>query len=108
MGIGPTEPRRELNSEIPSNARDCIGGDLATGAFVDLSFDLPKVLSNKNIYGHAFACAGNVTTVQDASLQKTLRSFRSSAGIGVVLPLEVGGIKTTLQVSSNFITMLVS
>lgn len=97
-GLGPTEPRRQvrLNSNDESSdtdsGRDYLGGDLALTAFADLSFDLPlRVFQEAGIHGHFFACAGNLTkltenTYREFSFQKFRESFRSSAGVGIIVP----------------------
>ncbi|KAG5239994.1 hypothetical protein OIU78_006547 [Salix suchowensis] len=95
-GLGPTEPRRQLQNnpaeENSDSGRDYLGGDLAVAAFADFSFDFPsKWLSAKGIHGHLFASAGNVDKLtenshRNFSLQKFTQSFRSSAGVGVVIP----------------------
>lgn len=99
-GLGPSEPRRVVkpNSEdtnTDASERDFVGGDLAVTAFADLSFDLPlKVLRDSNIHAHAFACAGSLTKLTENafrgfSLQKFRDSFRSSVGIGLVVPTKL-------------------
>ncbi|KAM7270812.1 hypothetical protein ACFE04_030026 [Oxalis oulophora] len=92
-GLGPTEPRRQVNNEnVDSSEVDFLGGDLAATAFVDLSFDLPfKFLREKGIHGHVFACAGNVAKLtqneyRNFSSRTFLESCRTSVGAGVVLP----------------------
>jgi len=108
-GLGPTEPRRQLqNNPADENAdsgRDYLGGDLAVAAFADFSFDFPsKWLSAKGIHGHLFASAGNVdklteNSYQNFSLQKFTQSFRSSVGVGVVIPTNLFRMEV-----SNFLT----
>ncbi|XP_052199282.1 uncharacterized protein LOC127806193 isoform X2 [Diospyros lotus] len=100
-GLGPTEPRRQIKqksndeSSDTCSGRDFLGGDLALTAFADLSFDLPlRVFQEAGIHGHFFACAGNVAKLtenayQDFSLQKFRKSFRSSAGFGIVVPTKL-------------------
>ncbi|KAJ9539818.1 hypothetical protein OSB04_026324 [Centaurea solstitialis] len=96
-GVGPSEPRREVGqkSENAGSERDFLGGDLAVTGFADLSFDLPlKVLRNSNIHGHAFASVGSVVKLtensfRDLSFQKYRDSFRSSAGIGLIVPTKL-------------------
>ncbi|KAI7754672.1 hypothetical protein M8C21_012776, partial [Ambrosia artemisiifolia] len=99
-GLGPSEPKREVktNSEdanSDTSERDFLGGDLAVTAFADLSFDLPlKVLRDSNIHAHAFACTGSLTKLtensfREFSLQKYKDSFRSSAGIGLIVPTKL-------------------
>ncbi|KAJ8769437.1 hypothetical protein K2173_002927 [Erythroxylum novogranatense] len=95
-GLGPTEPRRQLrNNPSDGNSepgRDYLGGDLAVTAFADLSFDFPlKWLQAKGIHGHFFASAGNVEKLtenafRNFSLKKFVDSFRSSIGLGIVVP----------------------
>lgn len=100
-GLGPSEPRRQVQNKSTESAsdtcpeRDFLGGDLAVTAFADLSFDLPlKVLRDSNIHGHAFACAGSLVKLtensfRDLSFQKYKDSFRSSAGIGLIVPTKL-------------------
>ncbi|KAG9156181.1 hypothetical protein Leryth_015591 [Lithospermum erythrorhizon] len=100
-GLGPAEPRRRIRENAPSENSDStpemdyVGGDLAVTAFADLSFDLPlKVLRDSGIHGHAFACTGSLNKLtenayRDLSFQKFRESFRSSAGIGVILPTKL-------------------
>ncbi|XP_011035899.1 PREDICTED: sorting and assembly machinery component 50 homolog B-like [Populus euphratica] len=95
-GLGPTEPRRQFQSnpanENTDSGRDHLGGDLALAVFADFSFDFPsKWLSAKGIHGHFFASAGNVEKLtenayRNFSLRKFTESFRSSVGGGVVIP----------------------
>ncbi|GAV88076.1 Bac_surface_Ag domain-containing protein/Surf_Ag_VNR domain-containing protein [Cephalotus follicularis] len=92
-GLGPTEPRRQIvDVNADSSDRDYLGGDLAVTAFADLSFDFPlKWLREKGIHGHVFGCAGNVAKLtqneyQNFSPRKFLESFRSSVGVGLVVP----------------------
>ncbi|XP_040999800.1 sorting and assembly machinery component 50 homolog B-like [Juglans microcarpa x Juglans regia] len=99
-GLGPTEPRRQIkdkpsdeNSDFPG--RDFLGGDLAVTAFADLSFDLPiKWLRDRGIHGHIFAGAGNLAKLTENefwnfSFRKFLESFRSSVGVGIVVPTKL-------------------
>uniref|UniRef100_A0A2N9IWF7 Bacterial surface antigen (D15) domain-containing protein n=1 Tax=Fagus sylvatica TaxID=28930 RepID=A0A2N9IWF7_FAGSY len=99
-GLGPTEPRRQTrdksdgdNSDLPG--RDFLGGDLAVTAFADLSFDLPiKWLREHGVHGHIFAGAGNLAKLtenefQNFSFKKFLESFRSSIGVGIVVPTKI-------------------
>ncbi|KAE7996580.1 hypothetical protein FH972_001291 [Carpinus fangiana] len=99
-GLGPTEPRRQIrdksndeSSDFPG--RDFIGGDLAVTAFADLSFDLPiKWLREHGVHGHIFAGAGNLAKLtenefRNFSFRKFLESFRSSVGVGVVVPTKI-------------------
>lgn len=95
-GLGPTSPRREVGvdgeSSDTSSGRDALGGDLAVTAFADLSFDLPlRVLREAGIHGHIFACAGSLTKLTENayrkfSFQNFRDSFRSSVGVGVIVP----------------------
>ncbi|OMO75954.1 Bacterial surface antigen (D15) [Corchorus olitorius] len=92
-GLGPTEPRRQLNDESagPSGV-DFVGGDLAVTALADLSFDIPiRWFREKGIHAHAFACAGNVSKLtenayRDFSIKKFAESLRTSVGVGLVIP----------------------
>uniref|UniRef100_A0A453AND2 Bacterial surface antigen (D15) domain-containing protein n=1 Tax=Aegilops tauschii subsp. strangulata TaxID=200361 RepID=A0A453AND2_AEGTS len=99
-GVGPTEAQRLVpgTSEDGSAAvpgRDYLGGDLAVSAFADLSFDLPlKVFRDAGIHGHAFLTAGNLVKLSEGqyknlSLDEFRRSFRSSAGVGIILPTKL-------------------
>ncbi|XP_020114096.1 sorting and assembly machinery component 50 homolog [Ananas comosus] len=97
-GLGPTEPRRLIptqsdKDEPPASpGRDVLGGDLAVTAFADLSFDLPlKIFREAGIHGHMFVCAGNLAKLngdelKNFSFSHFVRNFRSSAGIGIILP----------------------
>jgi outer membrane protein insertion porin family len=97
-GLGPTDARRVMNSnkdEGLSNqcdVEDFVGGDLAVTAFADVSFDLPlNIFRDAGIHGHAFVCAGNLAKLSEGeinnfSIQRFLNTFRSSAGVGVILP----------------------
>ncbi|KAM0888175.1 hypothetical protein ACQ4PT_028524 [Festuca glaucescens] len=97
-GVGPTEPRRLVPGKSDSAAvpaRDYLGGDLAVSAFADLSFDLPlKVFRDAGIHGHAFLTAGNIAKLSEGnyknfSLDEFRRSFRSTAGVGIILPTKL-------------------
>lgn len=99
-GVGPTEPRRLVPGESEDGSpavpgRDYLGGDLAVSAFADLSFDLPlKVLRDAGIHGHAFLTAGNLAKLSEGqyknfSLDEFRRSFRSTAGVGIILPTKL-------------------
>ncbi|KAL6841284.1 hypothetical protein ACP4OV_028802 [Aristida adscensionis] len=96
-GVGPSEPRRLVpsNSDTDSASppgRDYLGGDLAVSAFADLSFDLPlKLFRDAGIHGHAFITAGNLAKLSEGEYKKFSvsdfqRTFRSSAGVGIILP----------------------
>nr|XP_043634915.1 sorting and assembly machinery component 50 homolog B-like [Erigeron canadensis] len=97
LGLGPSLPRREAKdkAEDAVSERDYLGGDLAVTAFADLSFDLPlKVLREAGIHGHAFANVGSLVNLtensfRDMSLQKYRDSFRSSVGVGIVVPTKM-------------------
>ncbi|KAL8050157.1 hypothetical protein ABFX02_06G065200 [Erythranthe guttata] len=99
-GMGPAEPRRSVkdnatdgNADYPGV--DHIGGDLALTAFADLSFDLPlKVFRDAGIHGHVFACTGSLNKItekayKEFSMQKFRDSFRSSAGVGIIVPTKL-------------------
>lgn len=100
-GLGPAEPRRQVHensndgSADASPGLDFVGGDLAVTGFADLSFDLPlKVLRDAGIHGHVFASTGNLSSLtedsyKNFSLKGYLNSFRSSAGLGVVVPTKL-------------------
>ncbi|RLN29796.1 hypothetical protein C2845_PM05G34970 [Panicum miliaceum] len=99
-GVGPTEARRLVPSESDSDSaaapgRDYLGGDLAVSAFADLSFDLPlKLFRDAGIHGHAFLTAGNLAKLSDGeyknfSVSEFQRTFRSSAGVGIILPTKL-------------------
>ncbi|KAJ8443897.1 hypothetical protein Cgig2_032721 [Carnegiea gigantea] len=85
-GLGPSEKRRN------TLLRDALGGDVALSTFANISYDLPmKALRDAGIYGHAFACAGNLSNIHDNgghnfSPKKFLQTFRTSIGCGVVIP----------------------
>lgn len=55
-------------------------------------FDFPsKWCQSKGIHGHMFASAGNIDKLtenayQNFSLQKFVESFRTSVGVGVIIP----------------------
>ncbi|KAJ4796043.1 hypothetical protein LUZ62_047289 [Rhynchospora pubera] len=97
-GLGPNDMRRVLNlnkdegSSVQSDCHDFVGGDLAVTAFADVSFDLPlKIFRDAGIHGHAFVCAGNLAKLSEGeirnfSTERFLKTFRSSAGVGVILP----------------------
>ncbi|XP_041016237.1 uncharacterized protein LOC121258765 [Juglans microcarpa x Juglans regia] len=74
---------------------DFLGGDLAVTAFADLSFDLPiKWLRDRGIHGHIFAGAGNLAKLTENEFRnfffrKFLESFRSSVGVGIVVPTKL-------------------
>ncbi|KAJ8443900.1 hypothetical protein Cgig2_032724 [Carnegiea gigantea] len=88
-GLGPSEPRRQTLH------RDALGGDLALSAFANISFDLPvKTLRDAGIYGHVFACTGNLANVHDKgwrnfSYKNFLQTFRTSIGCGLVIPPKI-------------------
>ncbi|XP_071734393.1 uncharacterized protein [Rutidosis leptorrhynchoides] len=94
-GLGPSEPRRELRGKAEDAERDFVGGDLAVTAFADLSFDLPlKVLRDSNIHGHAFGSVGSLVKLtensyRDISFKNFRDSFRSSIGVGVIVPTKL-------------------
>ncbi|CAL4960656.1 unnamed protein product [Urochloa decumbens] len=100
-GVGPTEVRRFVPSEsvmddsASSPGRDYLGGDFAVSAFADLSFDLPlKLFRDAGIHGHAFLTAGNLAKLSESefrnfSFSEFGHTFRSSAGVGVVLPTKL-------------------
>uniref|UniRef100_A0ACD5TG95 Uncharacterized protein n=1 Tax=Avena sativa TaxID=4498 RepID=A0ACD5TG95_AVESA len=95
-GVGPTEARRVVPGESDTvPGRDYLGGDLAVSAFADLSFDLPlKAFKDAGIHGHAFLTAGNVAKLSEGqyknfSLDEFRRSFRSTAGVGIILPTKL-------------------
>ncbi|OEL12573.1 hypothetical protein BAE44_0026411 [Dichanthelium oligosanthes] len=99
-GVGPTEARRLVPKESDSGSaaapgRDYLGGDLAVSAFADLSFDLPlKLFRDAGIHGHAFLTAGNLAKLSEGeyknfSVSEFQRTFRSSAGVGIILPTKL-------------------
>ncbi|KAM0898852.1 hypothetical protein ACQ4PT_021670 [Festuca glaucescens] len=100
-GVGPSEPRRSAPGESVKDhaaactGRDYLGGDLAVSAFADLSFDLPiKMLKDNGIHGHAFLSAGNLAKLSESeyknfSFPEFRRTFRSSAGVGIVWPTKL-------------------
>uniref|UniRef100_A0A453KED9 Bacterial surface antigen (D15) domain-containing protein n=2 Tax=Aegilops tauschii TaxID=37682 RepID=A0A453KED9_AEGTS len=96
-GLGPTDsqacaPKNSENAAPISPELDALGGDIAVTAFADLSFDLPlKPLRELGIHGHAFVSAGNHAKfterdIRRFSVTEFLKTFRSSAGFGVVVP----------------------
>ncbi|XWS09960.1 hypothetical protein CRYUN_Cryun39dG0034800 [Craigia yunnanensis] len=92
-GLGSCEPRRQINDEnADAVGKDFLGGDLAVTALADLSFDLPsRWFRERGIHAHVFACTGNVAKLtvneyQSFSIQKFIESFRSSVGVGIVIP----------------------
>ncbi|KAJ6803536.1 SAM50-like protein SPAC17C9.06 [Iris pallida] len=100
-GLGPTDLRRlvtrtvdDANPQV-SPGRDELGGDLAVTAFADLSFDLPlKLFRDSGIHGHVFASAGNLAKITEGrlkefSLGNFWQTFRSSIGLGVVIPTKL-------------------
>uniref|UniRef100_A0A453FUS1 Bacterial surface antigen (D15) domain-containing protein n=1 Tax=Aegilops tauschii subsp. strangulata TaxID=200361 RepID=A0A453FUS1_AEGTS len=102
-GVGPSEPRRSVPGEsdaAASTGRDYLGGDLAVSAFADLSFDLPlKLFRDNGIHGHAFLCAGNLAKLSEGefknfSFPEFRRTFRSSAGVGIVFPTSLFRIES--------------
>ncbi|KAF5467465.1 hypothetical protein F2P56_017286 [Juglans regia] len=110
-GLRPAEPLRQIreksndeNSGFPG--RDFLGGDLAVTAFADLSFDLPiKLLRERGVYGHIFAGAGNLAKLtenefRNFSFRQFLESFRSSVGVGIVVPTKL------FRLEGNFYYML--
>jgi len=98
-GVGPTEARRHVLDKSESGSadpgRDYLGGDLAVSAFADLSFDLPlKIFRDAGIHGHAFLTAGNLAKLSEGeyknlSASEFQRTFRSSAGVGIILPTKL-------------------
>lgn len=107
-GLGPAEPRRLLrDNPISENSDDTgvdhIGGDLAVSAFADLSFDLPLTVFRKaGIHGHLFACTGslsklNENTFRGFSLVKFRDSFRSSVGVGIIVPTKLFRMEVSLS-----------
>ncbi|KAK8527391.1 hypothetical protein V6N13_085222 [Hibiscus sabdariffa] len=83
---GPNEPTGLINDE------NAIGGNFTVTALADLSFDLPsRWFRERGIHAHVFAYAGNVANLSENdfrsfSVQKFVESFRSSAGVGIVIP----------------------
>uniref|UniRef100_A0A0A9GEY2 Bacterial surface antigen (D15) domain-containing protein n=1 Tax=Arundo donax TaxID=35708 RepID=A0A0A9GEY2_ARUDO len=99
-GVGPTAPRRLIPGESDDGSatppgRDYLGGDLAVSAFADLSFDLPlKLFRDAGIHGHTFLTAGNLVKLSEGeykkfSVSEFRQSFRSSAGVGIILPTKL-------------------
>ncbi|GER46622.1 outer membrane OMP85 family protein [Striga asiatica] len=98
-GLGPAEPRRFVRADSGDEssdyfAVDYIGGDLAMTAFADLSFDLPlKGFRAAGIHGHVFASTGSLNKLsenayKELSLQKFKDSFRSTVGVGLIVPFK--------------------
>ncbi|GER50938.1 outer membrane OMP85 family protein [Striga asiatica] len=99
-GLGPAEPRRVVRANSGDEGSDYsgldhVGGDLAVTAFADLSFDLPlKVLRDAGIHGHVFANTGSLNKLSEnaykgLSLQKFKDSFRSTVGVGLIVPTKL-------------------
>ncbi|KAG0467590.1 hypothetical protein HPP92_019170 [Vanilla planifolia] len=101
-GLGPIDFRRTIPSKSDGTVDppatpgwDAVGGDLAVTACADISFNLPlKVLRDSGIYGHAFVSAGNLEklsegSIKDFSFKRFLRNFRSSAGVGIIVPTKL-------------------
>lgn len=116
-GIGPTEPRRLVPSESDGNSsatpgRDYLGGDLAVSAFADLSFDLPlKLFRDAGIHGHAFLTAGNLAKLSEGEYKKfsfpEFRStFRSTAGVGIILPTKLFRVEVHFLFFLKFLIFL--
>lgn len=107
-GLGPTDMRRVINPKKDEglssqcDGQDFVGGDLAVTAFADVSFDLPlRIFRDAGIHGHAFVCAGNLAKlsegeIRNISIQRFLNTFRSSAGVGVVLPTKFFRVEVRL------------
>ncbi|CAA0836624.1 Outer membrane OMP85 family protein [Striga hermonthica] len=98
-GLGPAEPRRFVRADSGDESSDYfavdhIGGDLAMTAFADLSFDLPlKGFRKAGIHGHVFASTGSLNKLsgnayKELSLQKFQDSFRSTVGVGLIVPFK--------------------
>lgn len=112
-GLGPTEPKTEARADDGttenSSGRDYPGGDLAVTAFADLSFDLPlRFFREKGIYGHAFARAGSLQKVteqafRDLTSKKFLESFRSSVGLGIIVPTRLFRMEVSHLIFNNHI-----
>ncbi|XVF70338.1 hypothetical protein PTKIN_Ptkin11bG0153800 [Pterospermum kingtungense] len=92
-GLIPCEPKSPVDNETAKAlGSDSLGGDLAVTALADLSFDIPsRWFREKGIHAHVFACAGNVAKLtgnvyQTFSIQKFKESFKSSVGVGIVIP----------------------
>ena len=100
-GVGPTEVRRFVPGEsvmddsADSPGQDYLGGDFEVSAFADLSFDLPlKLFQDAGIHGHAFLTAGNLAKLSESefrnfSFSEFGRTFRSSAGVGIIIPTKL-------------------
>jgi outer membrane protein insertion porin family len=113
-GIGPTELRRFIPSEsamddsAASPGWDYLGGDFAVSAFADLSFDLPlKLFRDAGIHGHAFLTAGNLAKLSESeyrnfSFAEFGRTFRSSAGAGIVIPTKFFRVEVCFDVLLKF------
>ena len=112
-GVGPSEPRKTAPGEFvtdhaaASTGRDYLGGDIAVSAFADLSFDLPlKLLKDTGIHGHAFLSAGNLAKLSESeyknfSFPEFRRTFRSSAGVGIVWPTKFFRLEVCIWVSTS-------
>jgi outer membrane protein insertion porin family len=113
-GVGPAEVRRFVPSEYVTDnsavypGQDYLGGDLAVSAFADLSFDLPlKLLRDAGIHGHAFLSTGNVAKLSESefrnfSFAEFGRTFRSSVGVGIVLPTKLFRMEVYFEILQKF------
>lgn len=99
-GLGPAEPRRLVRDNSSDGKSDIseadhIGGELALTAFADFSFDLPvRVLQEAGVHGHIFACTSSLNKLsenayKELSFQKFRDSFRSWAGLGIIIPTKL-------------------
>lgn len=114
-GVSPTELRRFVPSDSVMDdstappGQDYLGGDLAASAFADLSFDLPlKLFRDAGIHGHAFLTAGNVAKLSESefrnfSFSEFRGTFRSSAGVGIILPTKLLRLEVYFAILSNFL-----
>ncbi|CAL5228989.1 g12227 [Coccomyxa viridis] len=112
-GVGPCDfrrPRENDNEEEGERlVKDRVGGDLLLSLLAQLRFPLPvPAMQAAGMYGHVFVNTGNLvqlTSQGDASgsphpLEQGLkafgRSFRWSAGAGIVWPTTIGKLELNL------------
>ncbi|KAK9833542.1 hypothetical protein WJX81_003706 [Elliptochloris bilobata] len=101
-GAGPSAPRRRGEEEdgAGTDKRDALGGDLMCTLLAALHFPLPfEAPRALGLHGHVFLNGGSteVLTGTGRPLQQGardfLRSFRWSAGVGLVWPTTIGRLE---------------
>lgn len=111
-GVGPSENRRHLDERASRsgsssdrdvgthNGRDALGGDLFCSVLAAFNFPLPfETAKAMGMHGHVFINGGSIVGL--AGQRKSVgdcgrefgRSFRWSAGAGVVLPTNIGRLE---------------